>query len=356
MSMFSSGVLVPQHKEPALSKKILHFVNPRADRYSFDITPAQEENEIPDAQVIIEIARKANIIDESTGEPLFEQMLKAEGTSATVVVDAIDDEPYVSSKIAPMLQMQEEFLGGAELCKQVCKADEVTVLVYKHITGLESHIPAHIGGYSVVRVRGGYPARPSYAQLKKLGERPIFVVSVGALIHLYRAIKERTVQRTAFVTVSGNCVQNPANIEVSVGMTVSQVIERVGLSQQPDMIILGGPMRGVAVNNTENTMIIPTTRAIIALKRDKKQYHQVCIGCGRCEQVCPTGLNPAYIRKFVEAGCYNMLKDYDANFCIGCGTCSYICPSRINVAGAVQKAKEYVKNHNSEGEVKQNAE
>jgi Na+-translocating ferredoxin:NAD+ oxidoreductase RnfC subunit len=214
------------------------------------------------------------------------------------------------------------------------------IMVYKHLTDIESHIPAKIGEYPVVKVRGGYPATPSFYQLRKFGKGRKLFLGVGAAIQLHRALKQNMVQHTTFITVAGNCVSHPVNMEVSLGMTVSEVLERIGLTDKPTDIVCGGPMRGFAVINPEHTLIMATTRAVLAIRQGSR-VGNACVGCGRCEQVCPSGLNPAYINRFMERGYTAQLRRFDAHLCVGCGTCAYICPSRLDLVRTMGKAKAF---------------
>ena len=135
------------------------------------------------------------------------------------------------------------------------------------------------------------------------------------------------------------------NLEVSLGMTVMQVLERCGLIQNPTRVVCGGPMTGVSILDLDRTLITPTTRAVLAFKENILDSHYNCIGCGRCEQACPVGLNPMYIYRFVQNSYFAHLEPFDAHLCTGCGTCSYICPSKLNVAVTVAAAKDYALGH-----------
>jgi len=338
--MFSRGMILAQHKEPALSQKLITFLNPRTQGNLLSSKPVPS-TEMPDPDVLIQIAREAEIYDDYNARPLYESLLECREGAVAIVVDAVDDEPYVSSKTAPLLQLQAQVVAGIQICEHICATSNVMILVYGHLTGIESHIPFRIGSYPVVRVRGGYPAKPSAAQVRKLGSGKKLFISAGAAIFLHRAVRLAMKQHACFITVAGNCVSNPSNMEVSLGMPVAQILERVGLHDEPTHIVCGGPMRGIAVTNAEKTIIVPTTRAILAFKRSKNQNFAACIGCARCEQSCPAGLNPAYVHKHVKRGYYQGLRHFDPHLCQDCGTCSYICPSRQETAVSMAKARAF---------------
>jgi len=337
MPLFSKGIILPQHKEPALSRPIVRFVNLSVDNLDLGVTKLAAQNE---QQAIIEMARLAQIVDERDGRPLHEVLSRAVNKADIVIADAVDDEPYVSSRLGPLLAYKEDVADGLELCRRVGGCENKAIMAYKMITDTDTRIPKTVEKIKVARISGGYPAT-SAARLKEFGPGQKLVVGAGALIHLARAVYKRKKQTSAFVTVAGNCVTNSMNLEVSLGMTVMQVLERCGLSEEPMRIVCGGSMTGISIIDADKTLVTYTTRAILAVKENERDMHYSCIGCGRCEQVCPAGLNPMYIRKFVAMSHYGNLEPFDAHLCTGCGTCSYICPSKLEVAAAVEKARDY---------------
>ena len=342
MAIFTKGIVLAQHKEPAFSRPLVRFVNPQTETMLLSREPVADINAVS-AEDIIEIAKAAQIVDERDGKPLYRKLIRARGIATAVIADAVDDEPYVSSQINPLLKLREEAIGGLKLCRRVAECKTVLIMAYKNATDVETRIPRSIESYKVVRIHGGYPADNRLSQLGIKGRK--LVVGAGALIHLYRAVTKNKRQSTVFITVAGNCVANPMNLEASVGMTIVQVLERCGLIYEPTRIVCGGPMTGIAILDAENTLITYTTRAVLAFRENPNDMKYNCIGCGRCEQVCPSRLNPMYIQRFVENSYFANLKPFDAHLCRGCGTCSYICPSKLNVSGAVLKAKQYANAH-----------
>ena len=121
-------------------------------------------------------------------------------------------------------------------------------------------------------------------------------------------------------------------------MTVAQVLERCGLIEDPARVVVGGSMTGISVIDTENTLVTPSTRAVLAFRQDFKSLGFGCIGCSRCVHVCPKGLNPFFIYRAVQEKRYAAFRTLDAQMCIGCGTCSYMCPAKLDLSETVQKA------------------
>lgn len=331
------GILLQQHKEPALSRDLREFLNADTIGVLMD-RPAVEDPDALTPDDIIAIARDAHIVDERDGRPLFEKLEKFRASlTRLLVADAIDDEPYISSQLNPMLKNSAQSVSGLRLAQKAAGAAEAQFAVYKNLADLDIRIPKKLGGFPVKRIRGRYPAEYQ-ASMYFAAEEDVAMVGVGALIHLARAVAFNKPQTTTFITVAGDCIGNPTNLEVSLGMTVGQVLERCGLIEDPARVVVGGSMTGFSVMDTDNTLVTPSTRAILAFHEDFKNLNIGCIGCSRCAHACPEGLNPFYLYRSIQNRRYGLFRVLDAQMCIGCGTCSYVCPSKLDLSETIQRA------------------
>ena len=64
-----------------------------------------------------------------------------------------------------------------------------------------------------------------------------------------------------------------------------------------------------------------------ALGREKP-----CIGCGRCLDACPWGLEPTRLYKLLDRGMADAARAEGLQDCSECGCCAFVCPSRIPLA------------------------
>lgn len=331
-----NGVILDQQKEPALSRDIIPFLS--ATTLSCTKFEPVENPSALLTDDYINLAKRANIIDERDGQPLAKKLEEWKGrTIKALVGDAIDDEPYVSSQINPLLKRGDEITTALNLLANTMKAQDRYIAIYKNMYNLDTKIPAWMEKVQIKRISGKYPMESR--AIKDLGE-DVLLLGTGSLMHLYRAITQGIPQTTSIVTVAGNCVGNPANLEVTLGTTMSLVLERCGLIREPTYIVQGGAMKGICVLDPEHTVIKADTRAILAFREDKKEQRYNCIGCGRCVEVCPSGLNPQLIYQAVNANRYTMAKKLHPERCISCSTCSYICPSKLELCQMVAKARD----------------
>ena len=227
--LYRRGVMLEQMKEPALSRTVKQMEPAEPCENPRDIDALSPEE-------ILRAAEEADIVDETDGRPLAEKLREAMGSGTMLLIDAIDDEPYVSSQMGPMLALRDQCAGGIRLAARALGTTDATVLVYRHISDSEVAIPRNIGGIPIKRVGGKYPAQRQMEE--ELAERysgkgSWLLCGACAMIHLYRAAVEGRPQTTTFVTVAGNCVGFPRNVEAPLGTPSTGAAEAVRLDRAP---------------------------------------------------------------------------------------------------------------------------
>ena len=150
---WGGGILLEQHKDPILSQELVQFIQEDQVRVIPELRPWDDISEIGPEE-IIQVARLARIVDERDGVPLFRKLRRCMGRQPSVLVDALDEEPYISSQLGPMIHLQKECAGGLLLACKAVEASDSAILVYQGITDLDVKIPRSVGGVPVQRVWG----------------------------------------------------------------------------------------------------------------------------------------------------------------------------------------------------------
>ncbi len=68
-----------------------------------------------------------------------------------------------------------------------------------------------------------------------------------------------------------------------------------------------------------------------------------CVACGMCEQVCPVGLLPQVLHRYIYRDALEDVEKAGISLCIDCRLCSYVCLSKIELADQFVKAKEQIR-------------
>ena len=273
----------------------------------------------------------------------------------TLIVNAAECEPYITSDYREMIENAEGVISGIKIVMDLLGIKNTVI-------GIESNKPIAIKKFkellkdnpsiTVKNLPTRYPQGGEkqliYAITKKKvpsGGLPldvgVLVQNVATLSFIDSFIKTGMPLIKKTVTVDGSAVKNPMNVKVPVGTMLKDVFEFCGgFTQEPYKVIMGGPMMGVSQFSLENP-IIKNTNAILALtKKDAiipKEGN--CIRCGRCIAACPMRLLPYQFHANVRLGRIDDTLDYNIRDCIECGCCSYVCPSKLYLVQSIRFAK-----------------
>jgi electron transport complex protein RnfC len=205
---------------------------------------------------------------------------------------------------------------------------EIAALPVKYPMGSERHLTLAITGLET-------PARKLTADLGVVVHNVATARAVHQAVRLGRPLIARV------VTVSGEAMREPKNIEAPIGARVSDLIDFCGgFAQRPERLIQGGPMMGTPLPNLE-VPVVKGTSGILALTAEEINDRPAdpCIRCGACVNICACGLTPVELAAHIRHDDLEGAATLGLLDCVSCGSCSWVCPSHIPLVHYFNYAK-----------------
>lgn len=314
------------------------------------------EEELSDPDTLAAIIREAGIVGMGGATfPTGFKITSGKGKVNTVIINGAECEPYITSDHRTMLEHPDEVLGGIKLLMRACGVEKATFAIEKNkqdaIDLLKKHNDAS-SGIEILALPCRYPQGAEKQLIRTVTGREVppggLPAAVGCAVFntftaysVYRACYEGRPAIERVVTVAGSAIAQPKNLIVRVGTPLSYVFEQAGgFSQEPEKVLMGGPMMGNAMHD----LSVPTTKGTNALlafcgDEDKTVENPHCIRCGRCVAACPMKLLPMYLYMYEQKDNYEMMERYHITDCIECGACTYECPARLHLTQSCRTGK-----------------
>ena len=278
----------------------------------------------------------------------------------TLVINAAECEPYLTADTREMLENGETIASGV---KAVMKYLEIKNCVI----GIERNKPecvsamnqlfSGVAGVTVKVLPSRYPQGAEKVLIENTTGREVpqgglpsdagvIVMNVTTVSTIGKFLATGMPLVTKRLTVDGDAIKEPKNVEAIIGTPVREVLEFCGLKEGVTVakLISGGPMMGLALPSADEP-VLKQNNGILAFSEKMAAMPAVgpCIRCGRCIEACPMGLAPVQI-----AGAFNKKNAEELNklcvdLCMLCGTCSYVCPAKRPVTQTMGLAKDFAK-------------
>jgi len=328
--------------------------NDGLDTLHESVVPHDRED-LTDPEVLTGIIRRAGIV--GMGGATFPTAFKISsglGKVDTVIINAAECEPYITSDHRTMLEHPDEVLEGIRILTRVFG------LPLAHV-GIEKNKPDAIELLSkkcgddikIVPLHTRYPQGAEKQLIQSITGREVppgglpadvgcVVFNVFTAYSVYRAVYEGMPVIERVVTVAGDCVSTPSNFICRIGTPLEYVFEAAGgFKTPPKKVLMGGPMMGVAQFDL-SAPVIKGTNALLAFsgKEDRNVDNPTCIRCGKCAEVCPMRLVPMYMYMYERKNDLESLEKLHVTDCIECGACTYTCPGRLHLTQSFRTAKE----------------
>ncbi len=322
-----------------------------------EYTPDQDYSE-KNPSHLRNIIREAGIV--GLGGAGFPSFIKLNPGSQkkikTLILNGVECEPYITCDDMLMREDAHSIIEGVHIMRHALQAEECVIAIEDNKPEAYESIckaAAGIAGLRVALVPTRYPQGSEKQLVQVITGKEVpsngLALHIGVVCHnvataaaIYRAIHLGQPLISRMVTITGQAVKQPRNLEVLIGTPMDELLQQCGAEfDQIERLVMGGPMMGFALHEI-NLPVIKTTNCIIAATREELGLDRPampCIRCGACADVCPVKLLPQQLYWHARAKELDKVQEYDLFDCIECGCCSYVCPSNIPLVQYYRFAK-----------------
>ena len=310
--------------------------------------------------------------------------------SATIV-STLSLEPFVARGDVHLQGRVPEFVRGLDHLRNSLGYKPVHVVLPDTDDSLTREIREALRGRSWVRIISVRPRYPHdhvallarHIGLRRDEKHPVLGTDAAGVLAIDGVLTHGRPALERLVTLGGPAVDEPHHVRTVTGYPLEKLLE--GHICGDDVRVLsGGALTGVPVDDAMRGMDCECTgitvlgetsrRTFLAfarpgwsrnsygrtfvssacpaplerLKTELRGELRPCVACGNCAALCPAGILPGVIHKYLYANDIDEAHRSRVDLCVECGLCSYVCPSKIELREQFVEAKQVIREEAAE--------
>lgn len=317
------------------------------------------------------------------------------GIPQAVVVSTLSLEPYTARGDAQLHNRLLRFTKGLEHLQNLLEYQPIYLVMPDINSDFAQRVREQIRGYAwvkLIEVPLRYPYDDFNILARSLGLKKeagaVWGLRTEGVLAADRALTVGKSCTVRIVSIGGPGVNSPIHLKVMAGYPIELIKQRY-VSDGPVRIIDGGILRGQNIEaqsgglDTEcrglTVLGEHTEREFLGFVRpgwDRKCYaacylsslrHKFgerlntavrgevrpCISCNYCAQVCPAGILPHLIHKYLYSDLIDEARQVRVDLCVKCGLCSYLCPSKLELREQFIEAQGLIEQERQEAEAEE---
>jgi electron transport complex protein RnfC len=285
-------------------------------------------------------------------------------TVDTLIINGVECEPYITCDDILMRNYAAEVIRGSDYLQRILAPRTTLIAIEDNkpeaIAAMQAALAQQpLANTEIIAIPTIYPSGGEKQLIQILTGKEVphgqlafdiglLCQNVGTCVAITRALEQDQPLISRVVTCTGDNVSQPGNWEVRFGTPVSHLIEQAGGYKNADeaFLVMGGPMMGFALHS-DQLPIVKASNCIMVMREQTiphaPGYHDECIRCSKCTEVCPAQLLPQQLYWHARAKAWDRTQEFKLFDCIECGCCSAVCPSQIPLVQYYRAAKSEIR-------------
>lgn len=291
---------------------------------------------------------------------LAEQIRRERGRVHTLLLCAVEDEPFSGLRNHLMEHATEEILDGLRIALRLYGSRRGVVVLGSDQIGALNAVSEALVGQSLISYRKVKPIYPIshprsliLSLFSKEQKRGIAFADTGyavftpdTLLALCEAVALGLPMTERTVMLDGDLLPAPLAVRAPIGTPIGTLLSEEAIRIRHPFSLSEGhgslSARPITQDSivTKETCTILVNRSVKQRAEERERFYsftnthpdaRACIGCGKCMRVCPSELDiPAILWQIAEGQAEKAAK-MGSEFCLDCGCCEYVCPAGIDI-------------------------
>ena len=306
------------------------------------------------------------------------------GKPQAIIVSTLSLEPFVARGDAQLHRRLLNFTRGLEQLQSLLEYQPIYLVMPDINSDFAAQVREQIRGYAwakLIEIPLKYPYDNFNILARSLGLKKdngtIWAVRTEGILAIDRALTLTKPCLVRIVSVGGPGVKSPVHIKVMPGYPIQEIVDMY-VSEPAVRMLNGGMLTGEPVGEDAlgleaecrgvTVLAEPACREFLGFARpgsDRSSYSgcflsslrgkfrerlttamrgelRPCISCNFCEEVCPAGIMPYLIHKYLYRDLIEEVGQARVDLCVQCGLCSFVCPSKINLGKQFVEAQDLI--------------
>ncbi|MBN1457094.1 MAG: 4Fe-4S dicluster domain-containing protein [Sedimentisphaerales bacterium] len=307
-----------------------------------------------------------------------------------VIVSTVSLEPFLSRGDAQLKNRLLKFTRGLEHLQSLLEYQPMYLVMPQVRSSFASKVKDHLRGYAwvkLIEVRSKYPydnfnILARRLKLKKDGG-PVWCIKTEGVLATDRALTRSSPCLARILSIGGPEAKNPVHVKGVTGYPIKTILDKYA-NDDNVRVICGGMLTGQTCgegalgidSECRGLTLMPehTEREFLGFVRpgfDRSSYApcflsalrlkhresfstamrgegRPCVSCNFCEEVCPAGIMPHLLHKYLYKDLIEEADEARIDLCVRCGLCSFVCPSKIELTKQFIEAQDLIEKEKEE--------